>query len=56
MLEADLYGDLTKKDGWYVHAPDPELLALADQLSAVQQMMQLSIEKDIPCMDPKSEL
>ena len=56
VLEAELYGQMKEKDGWYVHAPDPELEALAQQLTAVQQLMQIAIEKDILCMDPKSEL
>ena len=56
VLEPELYGVLDRKDGWYVHAPNPEVLALASQLSAVQQLMQMAMEKDILCMDPKSEL
>ena len=54
--DPDLYGQLKGVDGWYVHAPDPEVEARANQLSAVEQLMQMSMEKDILCMDPKSEL
>ena len=56
VLDPDLYGKLKEVDGWYVHAPDPEVEALANQLSAVEQLMQMSMEKGILCMDPKSEL
>ena len=59
-LEEKLYGKVGGKQkvkgGWYVHAPDPELLSLANQLSAVQEMMQLSMENNILCMDHNSEL
>ena len=55
-LEEEMYGRLTEKDGWYVHAPDLELLTLTETLTAVQKQMAKSVESSFLCMDCNSEL